>query len=127
MDNGWMKDVAEFHRAFDVPVRTVPQIPSEIERQLRWDLITEEVSELGEAWQSDDLVDIADALADLIYVAIGMALTYGIPLHHVWDEVQRSNMDKLGGGRREDGKILKPANWEPPKIRECLRQYGLID
>lgn len=122
-----MRDVARFHYAFDAPVRTTPTIPSEVERQLRWDLIAEEVSELGEAWQADDLVDIADALADLIYVAVGMALVYGIPLHEVWEEVQRSNMDKRGGGRREDGKILKPAGWEPPKIRECLRRFGFLE
>ena len=82
------------------------------------------MSELGEAFANDDMIEISDALADLIYVAIGMALVYGIPLDEVWEEVQHSNMQKLGGGVREDGKILKPDDWEPPHIAEVLAKHA---
>ena len=119
-----LNDVKAFHRVFGAPIRTTPAIPSDEERQLRWGLIVEEMSELGEAFANDDMVEISDALADLIYVAIGMALVYGIPLDEVWDEVQNSNMQKLGGGVREDGKILKPDDWEPPRIAEVLAKHA---
>jgi len=68
-----------------------------------------------------DLEATADGLADLIYVSVGTALALGMTrFPSVWSEVQRSNMDKLGGGRREDGKILKPEGWKPPHIHHAL-------
>jgi len=118
-----IKDVERFHRSFGAPVRTNPTFPSAEEKALRWNLIVEEMSELGEAFYHDDMVEISDAIADLIYVAIGMALSYGIPLAEVWEEVQNSNMQKLGGGVREDGKILKPDDWQPPRIAEVLAKH----
>lgn len=63
---------------------------------------------------------VADGLADLIYVCVGAALAFGIPLERVWAEVQRANMAKDGGGRSEAGKILKPDGWQPPNIREAI-------
>jgi predicted HAD superfamily Cof-like phosphohydrolase len=99
-------------------------------------LIAEELEELGEAVgvnvrvdiaDSDarydgqaDIVAAADALADLEYVSKGSAVTWGIPLSEVFDEVHRSNMTKVGGGRRADGKILKPATYSPPQIGRVL-------
>lgn len=68
-----------------------------------------------------DLEAVADGLADLIYVCVGAALSFGVPLDRVWAEVQRANMDKLGGPKREsDGKQLKPAGWIGPRIREAI-------
>lgn len=122
-----INDVVEFHKEFGLPVRTVPQIPLETERALRYDLLDEEMDELGKAWAEDDLVEITDALTDIIYVAIGMALSYGIPLAEVWNEVHLSNMEKLGGGLREDGKILKPKGWVPPRVKEILLVHGYTD
>lgn len=73
----------------------------------------------------DDHVEVADALADIVYVAYGTALTYGIDLDAVLQEVHRSNMSKLGpDGRpilREDGKVLKGPGYFPPAIGEVLR------
>lgn len=72
-----------------------------------------------------DMEEIADGLADLIYVAVGAALEFGIPLDRVWAEVQRSNMAKVDAetGRvrkRADGKVLKPDGWTPPDIKSAL-------
>lgn len=118
-------DVRSFHKATNLPILSKPELPA-IERQhLRIDLIQEEKDELLWGATRGDLVAIADSLADLIYVCIGMALEYGIPLDKVWDEVQRSNMAKVdretGKVRyRADGKILKPDGWQAPDIRGVL-------
>lgn len=67
-----------------------------------------------------DIEAVADGLADLIYVVVGAALSFGIPLERVWSEVQRANMDKLNGPKRADGKQLKPQGWIPPRIHEAI-------
>lgn len=67
--------------------------------------------------RTPDQKEVGDGLVDLIYFAVGTALTYGLPLDHMWDEVQRANMSKLIDGRivrRADGKVLKPPGWRPP-------------
>src|ERR1035437_9740345 len=74
----------------------------------------------------ENLAEIAKELADLIVVTLGTAVAYGIDLNPVWDLVHKSNMAKTGGGNRNDGKILKPLNWEKPDIaKEINRQRGL--
>jgi len=111
--------VDEFHQAFDLLRCETPQLPDEPARQLRINLLYEEYCEYLKGEEEDDLVQIADALADLIYIACGTAVSYGIPLDRVFDEVHRSNMAKLVDGkviRREDGKVLKPAGWTPPDV-----------
>lgn len=98
-------------------VRERPQIISEEENALRLKLIDEEVRELHEAVGNDNLVEIADALADLLYVTYGYALTLGIDINRIFSIVHASNMAKAPGGvvtRREDGKVLKPEGWVPP-------------
>jgi predicted HAD superfamily Cof-like phosphohydrolase len=120
-----MNDVAAFHRATDTPVSATPSFPPHGRRALRRRLIEEEVEEFCRADREEDLVGVADALADIIYVVVGTSLEYGIPLHAVWDEVQRANMAKIDPltGRvtkREDGKVLKPDGWEPPDIRAAV-------
>jgi len=86
--------------------------------------MVEEMIELQDAEADDDLAGIADALADLVYFAIGTAVAYGIPFDEVFSEVHRSNMTKLDTDGnviyRDDGKVLKPDTWEPPHIKEIL-------
>ena len=91
-------------------------------KALRQTLILEECVEFVDAQREDDMIGIADSLADLIYVICGAALAYGIPLTEVFDEVQRSNMSKFKGGikRRDDGKILKGDYFEEPDIKSIL-------
>lgn len=131
----WVHDVLEFHRLFGQFVGQVPWVPvsdvvtgSSEERdllRLREDLIAEEYGELKKGIAEGDVVQVADALADLIYVLIGTAVAFGIDLRPVWGEVHRSNMSKVGGPTRADGKILKPKGWQPPQIAEALKKGAL--
>jgi predicted HAD superfamily Cof-like phosphohydrolase len=116
-------DVKDFHQAFGQRIGEKPELPDREERILRRNLITEEFNELTDAEYANDLVEIADALADIIYIACGTAVSYGIPLDDVFAEVHRSNMAKLVDGKvilREDGKIQKPEGWTAPDIRSVL-------
>lgn len=121
--------VDEFHRAFGVEVNEKPLdiIPLEL-RKLRESLVTEEYKEFIDALWRGDMVEIADSLADLAYVVYGTAVSLGIDLDAVFREVHRSNMTKLGeDGKpiyREDGKVLKGPNFEPPRIREVMNGNG---
>jgi len=118
-------DVLDFHQAFGQRIGEKPEFPDREERILRRKLITEEFDELTDAEFANDLVEVADALADIIYIACGTAVSYGIPLDNVFAEVHRSNMAKLVDGkviRREDGKIQKPGGWTPPDIKSVLEK-----
>lgn len=116
----WVDDVREFHLAFGQDVEPEPTIVSERIETLRVRLMREELDETVVAMADDDLPGIADGLADLIYVSIGTALAYGIPLERVWDAVHAANMAKLGPDgkpiRDAGGKVVKPAGWTPPDI-----------
>lgn len=81
-------------------------------------LMTEELSETIEAMDNGDLVKIADGLGDLLYVVIGTALVYGIPIAAVFDEVHRSNMSKSGLTSEQKGG--KGAGFEPPQLEAIL-------
>jgi predicted HAD superfamily Cof-like phosphohydrolase len=121
--------VAEFHRAFNLPMRKSPgtEIDDDLVR-LRVALLEEEVDEFVTASGKADIIGIADALADIVYVIYGTALTYGIDLDSVLREVHRSNMSKLADdGKpliRDDGKVLKSDRYFPPDIASAL---GLRD
>jgi predicted HAD superfamily Cof-like phosphohydrolase len=117
--------VTEFHTAFSLPMQRSPS--AEIDDalvSLRVDLLEEEVAEFVTASGKRDLVGIADALADILYVVYGTALTYGIDLGPVISEVHRSNMSKLDSdGKpliRDDGKVLKSEQYFPPDIASVL-------
>ena len=91
-----LNSVAEFHKTFKHPILDSPQIPSEDRCKLRVSLIAEELKELEEAIADNDLVEIADALADIQYVLSGAILEFGMggKFKNLFDEVQRSNMSK---------------------------------
>lgn len=112
--------VAEFHRRFGIAIKTVPAAPDEATRSLRVNLIQEEFDELQEALAQQDLSAIAKELADLLYVAYGTAVSCGIDLEPVFREVHRSNLSKVGGSRREDGKWVKPPTYSPACIQPIL-------
>ena len=116
------RDVLEFHRKLAPHlIGRFPKMPEEKNR-IYLTLIDEEHKELKEAVEANDIVKVADAIGDLCYVAIGLAVTCGIDLPSVWDEIHASNMAKEGGPTREDGKILKPEGWEPPNIGKALAE-----
>lgn len=113
--------VAEFHAAFHLPNRVGSGREISVEEeQLRLDLLEEEFKEYLDGIYHGNRVEVADALGDMLYVIHGTALCYGIDLDAVVEEIHRSNMTKLGeDGRpiyRDDGKVLKGPNYEPPNI-----------
>lgn len=98
--------------------------PSVNREELCAKLIAEEADEVVEAILDRDLPLAVDGLCDLIYVCFYAAVAFGVNLQPFFDEVHRTNMLKVGGGTREDGKILKPPGWEGPKIKEMLVERG---
>lgn len=119
---GALSQVREFNEKFGVQILHKPAIPDRPHQELRKSLLYEEYNELLQAWTDQHLAGIADGLADLIYVCIGTALAYGIPLGLVFDEVHRTNMLKTKISARDDGKILKPEGWKPPDITTILER-----
>lgn len=121
-----IKQVAQFHRAFGHPVNdTLKFIP--LERIiLRHTLIEEEVMELLQASAKGDIVGVADAITDCLYILYGTALEWGLAdkLPELFDEVHRSNMSKLDEDGnpvyREDGKIIKGNNYTPPHLKDIV-------
>ena len=116
--------VMEFHEVYGVPLAGTPGFPPTEREKLRIRLMEEELDELKNAMEQLDLVEIADGIADLLYVTYGTAIEYGIPIDEVFAEVHRSNLSKLGeDGKpvlREDGKVLKGPNFFMPDIRGIL-------
>jgi predicted HAD superfamily Cof-like phosphohydrolase len=95
---------------------------------LRVKLIKEEAQEFADAWFARDAAEMVDALCDILYVTYGAANELGVDLEPFFREVHRSNMEKEGGSLRSDGKIMKPKNWLPPRIKAILSsRLGDID
>lgn len=119
--------VRNFHEAFKIDNQNSPtiEIPSSI-KELRFNLMKEENEEYLEAAKNNDLVEVADALGDMLYILCGTILAHGMhdKIEEVFNEIQRSNMSKLGeDGKpiyREDGKVLKGPNYFKPNIKEIL-------
>jgi predicted HAD superfamily Cof-like phosphohydrolase len=114
--NDAQKMVQEFHEQFDIHISTTPSVPDEATQILRNRLIQEEFEEFQEAMQSKDLSAMAKELADLLYVVYGTGVSLGIDMEPVFKEVHRSNMSKIGGYKREDGKWVKPPTYSPASL-----------
>jgi len=115
----YVEALREFHRKYGHCVSEKPTTVSQAVRNLRIRLIDEEAGETIEALQDANLVEIADGLADLLYVVFGTAVSYGIPIDEVFKEVHRSNMTKTLD-KDNGGKTMKGPDWESPKIREII-------
>lgn len=128
MSMDWFADVLEFERAVGARYRTTPG-PFPDKTRLRARLINEEYRETFAALQKlhvaaagtdaelpEHLGAVADGLADLIFVCIGTAITFGVDLRPVWDAVAAANLAKAGGPRDAWGKIMKPPGWSHPDI-----------
>ena len=116
--------VREFMMSFEQDVKTQPQFPDQQTVDLRVSLIKEELDELIEGVSNKDIVEVADALTDLLYVVYGTGHAFGINLDRCFDIVHGSNMSKLGeDGKpiyREDGKVLKGPNYYAPDLSTAL-------
>lgn len=121
--------VHEFHTAFGLGIKNEPTANIGKERNLlRFNLMKEENEEYFEAANNNDLVEVADALGDMLYILAGTIIEHGMQykIAEVFDEIQRSNMSKLGeDGKpiyREDGKVLKGPNYFKPDIKKILEK-----
>ena len=112
--------VEEFHRRFDIVVADRPCVPDDATRALRVRLIQEEFEEFQQAMAQSDLQGMAKELADLLYVVYGSAVSCGIDMEPVFREVHRSNMSKVGGHKRADGKWVKPPTYSPADLQSIL-------
>jgi len=116
--------VVDFMKTFGQEVKTSPEFPTYENQILRRDLIIEELTELQEAVDANDIVEVADALTDLLYVIYGAGAAFGIDLDACFKEVHSSNMSKLMPDgtvlRREDGKVLKGPNYFAPDLKKVL-------
>jgi len=121
-----IKSVEEFHNVFQIGNANETKLIDERDYTLRYNLIKEENEEYLEACKKGDLVEIADALGDQLYILFGTILKHGLQhkIEEVYDEIHRSNMSKLDkDGQpifREDGKILKSELYFKPDIRRIL-------
>ena len=124
-----IKAVNEFHKAFGLGIQNSPTAELEINRNLlRYKLMREENEEYLDAANNKDLVEVADALGDMLYTLCGTIIEHGMQhkIEEVFDEIQKSNMSKLGAdGKpifREDGKVLKGPNYFKPDINSILNK-----
>ena len=113
--------VTKFHTAFKLNMNQKPMVNiGEDRKKLRFDLMKEENEEYLEAAENNDLVEVADALGDMLYILCGTIIEHGMQdkIEEVFNEIQRSNMSKLG----EDGKVLKGPHYFKPNIKEILQK-----
>ena len=120
------QQVKQFNTTYKVETSETPRLPNDMEATRLHNLILEELMELNDALDAGDIVEVADALADIIYVTAQQAVTLGFPVEALLREVQRSNMSKLGIDGlpiiREDGKVLKGPRFSPPNITKVLTE-----
>ena len=116
--------VGTFMKTFGQEVKTKPSFSSYKINKLRIDLIKEELDELQEAMKNNDLLEVADALTDILYVTYGAGHAFGIDLDKCFDEVQNSNMSKLGENGEpiynESGKVMKGPNYFKPDLTKFV-------
>jgi predicted HAD superfamily Cof-like phosphohydrolase len=142
----YFKDVGEFHLRFNLPFQGevrdyykhmvvtthFPHLIGIEEVEFRNRFLAEEVRELGDAQARGDLVGIADALVDIVYVALGTAHYYGVPFDEVWAKVHRANLRKERATDAADARsvrgsaldVVKPEGWEPPDVEGVLVAHG---
>ncbi len=119
------QSVKKFMQTFGQEVKNKAEFPDEKTVQLRCDLIKEELDELNQAIKDKDIKEVADALTDILYVTYGAGHTFGVNLDKCFEEVQRSNMSKLGSDGKpiynESGKVMKGPNYFKPDLNKFLK------
>ncbi len=116
--------VGFFMKTFGQEVKSKPSFSSDKINKLRIDLIKEELDELQEAMKNNDLLEVADALTDILYVTYGAGHAFGINLDKCFEEVQNSNMSKLDDNGKpiynESGKVMKGPNYFKPNLSKFV-------
>jgi predicted HAD superfamily Cof-like phosphohydrolase len=119
------QSVKKFMQTFGQEVKNKAEFPNERIVRLRSDLIKEELEELNQAIKDNDIKEVADALTDILYVTYGAGHAYGIDLDKCFEEVQRSNMSKLGTNGKpiynDSGKVMKGPNYFKPDLNKFLK------
>ena len=122
--------VKEFMETFGQEVLNKPKFPNDKTIKLRIDLIKEELNELEEAINNNNLVEVADALTDILYVTYGAGHSFGINLDACFEEVQNSNMSKLDKNGNpiynENGKVLKGPNYFEPDLKKFIEWIFIL-
>ena len=117
--------VKTFMQKFGQEVKSKPSFSTEKINELRYNLIKEELEEFKHALENKDLLEVADALTDILYVTYGAGHAFGIDLDSCFEEVQNSNMSKLGKDgkpiRNEAGKVMKGPNYYKPDLSKFVR------
>ncbi len=116
--------VKKFMETFGQEVKSKPSFSSKKINDLRYNLIKEELDELKQAIEKNDLLEVADALTDILYVTYGAGHAFGINLDKCFEEVQSSNMSKLGKDGKpiynEKGKVMKGPNYTEPNLKQFV-------
>ena len=125
-----MSDMSNFNKVkifmdtYGQEVKNTPEFPDSKIVQLRINLIQEELNELKEAINNNDIIEVADALTDILYVTYGAGHSFGVDLDSCFNEVQNSNMSKLGDDGKpiynESGKVMKGPNYFKPNIKKII-------
>ena len=118
----YQEDVADFMAAGEQPIRGQLSLEGD-QADLYMNLISEEYQETLAAFKSNDMIEVADGLADMVWVIMGMCNSCGIDFDSVWQEVKASNMSKFPDGKaikNEHGKIMKPESYFKPNIKKVL-------
>jgi predicted HAD superfamily Cof-like phosphohydrolase len=119
------QNVKKFMKTFGQEVKEKNEFPDKKIIQLRYELIKEELEELNQAIKDKDMKEVADALTDILYVTYGAGHAFGINLDDCFDEVQKSNMSKLGPEGKpiynESGKVMKGPNYFEPDLNKILK------
>ncbi len=126
-----INSVKKFHDAFNIDVSVSPTVDLPLNKiKLRFKLMSEENKEYFDAAKNKDLIEIADALGDMLYILCGTILTHGMQdkIEEVFNAIQDSNMSKLGeDGKpiyRKDGKVLKGPNYFKPNLKKIFREHN---
>ena len=117
--------VKKFMEKFGQEIKTKAEFPSDKTVKLRYNLIKEELEEFEQALQDKNLTEVADSLTDILYVTYGAGLAFGIDLDKCFDEVQKSNMSKLGADGKpiynKDGKVMKGPKYFKPNLSKFIK------
>lgn len=117
--------VREFNKTYDIIIGKKPNVLSVEESELKYKLMLEELEEYAAACKEENLVEISDAVVDMMYILYGIILSHGLSdvFFDMFDEVHKSNMSKLENGkvlRRSDGKIMKGTEYFKPNLKQFL-------
>jgi len=119
------QNVKKFMQTFDQEIKSKAEFPNEKIVQLRYELIKEELEELTQAIKDKDIKEVADALTDILYVTYGAGHAFGVDLDKCFNEVQQSNMSKLGSDGKpiynENGKVMKGPKYFKPNLNKFLK------